>query len=309
MQLALDEMQPELRKRINVVLDDDQLKGAQAVNSYSALRRAHDLKSVFVFAGSSVAAIAPIADKDQVPLFAVTFNREIIAGRKFSSILYVVSAELTKLVTDRVISQGNTRRIAVISTQHEAIKRWVLDVKSSLTSGGAQISFEADTLPGDTDFRSILTRLRSTDSQAVALCVLPPSLVAFATQYREQRIELPLLACPVVENVADVRASKGALDDTIFSSQPAEPEFAKRYGARFGADPEIGAANAYDAVNLFARAVASGASSGADFLKAYQETTGYQGALGELTYIPGEQRFSVIPRLRAIKDGKFVDLD
>lgn len=166
-----------------MVIEDDQLKGANAVTSYSALRRDRDLKSIFVFAGASTAALAPLSDKNEVPLFAVTFNRQIIAERKFSSIIYTVTEELTESLAAQMV-KDKVSRVAVVYTQREAIAGWAKDIRDQFTKHGINLVFEVGVAPGETDFRTALSKLKVQKPEAVAFCVLPDSLVSFATPHK-----------------------------------------------------------------------------------------------------------------------------
>ena len=101
------------------------------------------------------------------------------------------------------------------------------------------------------------------------------------------------------------RITKGAVFPSPFLRQRSSDEYARfaaAYDSRYGEQPGRLAALGYDALRLVAQAALGGAGGRADMLRALQDTRGYQGAGGAVTF--GEHRENVALPVYRIETGR-----
>lgn len=86
---------------------------------------------------------------------------------------------------------------------------------------------------------------------------------------------------------------------------PEAREFLKKYKARYGEEPEIFGALAYDSAGIVLRAIAQSDGSRADVLRKMSEGGGYTGMYGELKFDENGDVLNRIVSGNVVKEGKF----
>lgn len=175
------------------------------------------------------------------------------------------------------------------------IEEWAQSVASgferSFKAAGGNIVDRVDVNAGDADFRSIVSRIarRSPD---VLYVPVNPHLEALVRQIREQGLTCPIITSDNI-TTALLRTNPKVFAG-VYQSMVADPtgvethELAKKYQARFGhpADLILFVGWGYDAVRLYANAMASGGFSRTSIRDALAHTRDFRGASGTITINP-----------------------
>lgn len=163
---------------------------------------------------------------------------------------------------------------------------------STFEAGGGTIVGQEAYVAGDTDFNSILTKIKGQDFDVIYIPGYYNEVGLIIKQARAQGIDVPVLGgdgfdSPVLLELAGAEA----LNDVYFSNHyssvdesPKVQEFIKAYKAKYNKDPDAFAALGYDLAKLVADAIGRSESlDGQAINKAISETKNFDGVTGTIS--------------------------
>lgn len=139
-------------------------------------------------------------------------------------------------------------------------------VESFNSMGGRVLSVET-CIPNQTDFRTQLSKIKQSKSEALVLIVHPGEAIPSLTQIKEIGIKSKIYGGDTFSHKTIYNEAVDVAQGVIFTL-PATPDndifkkFSAQYKLKFGTDADINAAAARDAIMLVAEAVRSGAIDG-----------------------------------------------
>lgn len=206
------------------------------------------------------------------------------------------------------------KKFAVIAIQNDwglsAAKYFVESAKEN----GAEVTTTEYFNPGTRDFRSILTKVMRTNPDSIYCCMMYEEGAMILQQRQQLGITIPFFATsslysPKLLELAG-EAAEGLLLSTTFmptSPRPEVKEYVTEYTKRFGASPNMFAAQAFDSTGIMLAALASVGvdATREDMRKALAATKDYNGVTGATTFDP-ETREPVKSLARMeVKGGEF----
>lgn len=300
--LAVEDLGPELRSRIRPIFEDDGNQAVNAVSAYKKLRMERQIDVALSFFSNTSKALAPIAEADKIPLIAIASDPDVVKGKTFVFNLWV-SPEGQGEALVREARRRNYKRIAVVSATQSALMvfKSVFEQKSQ---GNPEIVMDKEFLPDIRDFRSVILQIKSQPKlDAVYVNLYFGQTGLFAKQARELGVRLPFFGIETFEDPAEVSSSGGALVGQWYA-QADEPtgEFLSRYLARFPGASSYTAANCYDSIMLLSRSLSQGFPPG-KFNEFLDNLKDFNGALGTYSST-GDKRFSLPAAIKLVtKDG------
>ncbi|MCX6844289.1 MAG: ABC transporter substrate-binding protein [candidate division WOR-3 bacterium] len=316
--LAVDEInkkQATSGLKFKLVFEDDQLNPTTGA---SAARKLIDVDKVSAIIGSYASsvtlAVAPIAESSHVVLLSPGSSSPKIteAGdyvfRNCVSDVYEGS-EMAKFAYDK--AKLRTCAILYVNNEFGVGLRDVFRKKFEELGGKvvANESYEQ----GSTDYRTQLAKTGIAKPEAIYLVGYQEMATIFR-QAKQLGIKSQWLATTMLNDQSLVdKIPSGAADGAIFASWQYSPDnpdtlvqgFVARFRARAGMDPDVFAANTYDAVYLLGEAAAKGSSREA--LRAgLAKIVGFQGVTGETSFDKnGDVQKPIV--FRTITAGKIVN--
>ena len=301
--LALERLDPEERKKFEVVFEDDR---AESSLSVSAFKRLVDIEKVDVVINTSSGtgkALSQIAEQKKVPLIAVASDKEIVENKKYVVNLWVMP-EIEAVITVKEALKRGYKKIARISAIHEFAFACANEFDKA-SKDEIEVVIDEQYQRTERDFRAFLTKVKKVkDLDAIFANVFLGQVGIFAKQTREMGIELPLFAFEFFEDPNEIRLSQGALHDQWYV-QADDPEsfFLDMYNKKFPDAPVYAAANGYDAIMLIAKAVKENGMSTEAINKELHTVTDFTGALGTYS-ASGDNRFTLPAAIKVVtKDG------
>jgi branched-chain amino acid transport system substrate-binding protein len=187
---------------------------------------------------------------------------------------------------------------------------------AALEDEGVEVSETITFSKADTDFRALLTQAQESDPDALVVSALIEAAIPLVTQARELGIDVPIIGGNGFNNprlMADAGdAAEGVVVGAAWNSSSDNPEnvaFLEDFEAKYDAQPDQFAAQAYTGLMLVDHAVRAGCSADREAVKE---------ALGELENIPtvlgefsiDENRDAVHPAVvQVVQDGTFAVLE
>ncbi len=295
---------------LELVFEDDACDAKNAVTSFQKLAEVDRVSAVIgPFCSGSALATAPIADSRGV--VELTSGAATPLLTKSGDFVFRVSPSddfQAMFLADEVAERYN--KIAVLYLQNQQ----ATDMKDVFVrSFKGDISAIESFTDSDSDIRSQLRKLASSDPQAIVVLVFPAQFSMVTKQLDELGIDLPLYASHTFETPESLKLGKEA-EKYIYSIQsydpsyPAAKAFIGDYSARFNSTPSVWSAYTYDAVGLVADAI-SACGEDASCIKGWlYGVKGREGVTGSISIDKYGDRIESAYQLKTVSDGKFVPL-
>jgi branched-chain amino acid transport system substrate-binding protein len=250
-------------------------------------------------------AAAPVAEESKTTILSPSTGVTVEREKYFFNLWPTERQEIIPLVA--YIQQQKHKKIAIVYSQND----WSVSMKNNFvdeaTKKGLIIVEEFATSPDETDFRTLISRIKQLPIDAVyAPFAFYPSQGAFSKQAKELDLAMPLYSSDGTENPELLNAFP-AIEDTIYPYPvrgQKEEEFVKKYEAKYGISAAPSIAHAYDAVMLATEALRSGARTSEDFAEYLKNVKGYPGVANTITFENGRVTQKA-HHIKIVKDGKF----
>ncbi|HMO17600.1 MAG TPA: ABC transporter substrate-binding protein [Oligoflexia bacterium] len=304
-ELALEKV-----RSVEVFFEDDSgvpKNTVSALQKYLSTNRPH----VVITASSGTSkAIAPILEKEKLPLIAIATDEEISRDRSYAVNFWVTPDTQAKLLVNEASRRGY-KKIAIFSTVHEgtmSIKRKFTDYNN----GVLQVVYDEEFSDDIKDFRTLITRFKKTlkteEVDGIFLNVFFGQVGLFAKQLRQLGITHPLFSIELFEDENEVKNSNGALlNQWYVQADDAGQEFLKTYYGKYPDGTSFGAANGHDAVLLINDANNRGAYTSSEINEYLHNVENFEGALGVFSS-SGDNRFNLPAVIKIVTDKGFSKL-
>ncbi|MBH46852.1 MAG: ethanolamine utilization protein EutJ [Halobacteriovorax sp.] len=296
--MALEEVNqtPINGKTLKVLVEDN--KG-EPVESANAVRKLIDINKVDLILGSvassNTLASAPIAQAAKVPLLTPASTNEKVTMTGDFIFRTCFTDNFQGVVMAKFAFTTLTKRKAAIivdnsSDYSKGLQKVFKEEFNRL--GGAVIQDNFTYTQKDTDFRSLLTKVKRADPDVIFLPGYYSEVGLILKQARSMGMEMPILGgdgwdSPKLQELAGPQGIKGNYISSHFSPDDVDPrvqKFVKDYMARYNEKPGAMAALGYDAVLVIADALKrAGSADSASLQKALANTVGFEGVTGAIT--------------------------
>jgi len=297
-QLAVEEINASggiSGKKLALQVEDTRCEPKDGVSAFSKLLSSKEIKIVLGGVCSSVTlAVSPIAERNKVLLISpASTNPKITDAGDF--IFRVIPSDNLRgqIFAEYLFNDLEIRKVALLYINNEGGVGQKNSFEKRFTQLGGQVLIEETYLQTTSDLRSQLTKIKSSDAEAVVVISYPKDTIIAMRQARELDLRKPLyFATEAVEDPNVLREAGHAAEEAIYiTPAPAEGEvanrFAKLYEDKFGKKPELFAAEAYDIIYLVVNAIEATPDKqiNAEAIKEYLYTIkDWAGASGKITF-------------------------
>ena len=304
--MAYEKLDPEIKKRMRLIFEDDSMSSRQAITVYNKLKDLDRIDAFVNFSSNTGNALAPLVEKDQIPMLSISSDKKISAGRRFAFNLWVTPEEEAKIAVKEMTRRGY-KKIARISSLHD----WAIATNQAVdkfNNGQVKIEMDSQYSPDVREFRDYIAKLRAKkDVDAVAILLLPGQLSSFAVQLRNAGVNIPIFGFEFFEDIGEVKASKGALlNQWYLNASNPDNGFIAEYQKKFPNDSMIAANISYDAVMLFAEAVRQNLDriGTANYLQTVKDFSGVSGKFSAT----GDGRFTLPAAVKIVREAGFEEI-
>ncbi len=212
-------------------------------------------------------AIAPLLERQKVVMLAaITSNPKLTTAGDYIFRLTPVSLKVADMLAPFLLEERKYKRIAIVHEETDYARPVAEHLRDLIQKNGGEVVEFQNYNPGETDFRAILTRLRSKNPDAVFLGVqAQDAAVLFMQQLHDLGIKVPVFGNEITGNSVSAAKGREALFDGLIYPEPnfdldrtETKEFIERYKAKFkveGLPMGFWSAEAYDSVRLLAKII------------------------------------------------------
>ncbi len=208
------------------------------------------------------------------------------------------------------------KRAAVLRTNSRYGRVGTGEFKATSERMGHPVLFELRYTDGETDFRGQLENIKKSSADAIVLWGNPKELGLIVKQMKELGMEHPVFACDRLVDPKFIEyAGEGNIEGIVATKQykpdmsyPKYRDFHNAYVKRFGIEPDVFAAHAYDGMNIIIQSIEIGGLNRAkirDVMLDLETFQGYEGVTGTMYFDASWNDIGEIHMVK-IEDGEFV---
>jgi len=286
---------------VEFLIEDNRYQAQTALSSVNKMLLHQNLAGLVSFGGPPSLAVAPITQRRQIPLIAITITENLTEGRDHVFRFFTPVEPQVQALRKEMLKR-EYKSLAMVTLENEAL----LVMKNSFEKElPLPLVLNELILPSDYDHRSLALQIRNHNPSAVVLFALPPHHSGLARQLREIGYTGEIVGGPPMESRDELESAMGFLEGAWFSTPDdrGSREFTRRYLEAFGSEPHPHGVLAYDAGKIFIEAVYY--NKVMDYLKVGREFSGLFGK-----YPLGSDRSFLLPViLKEVRENRFVILE
>jgi branched-chain amino acid transport system substrate-binding protein len=303
---------------LEVLYQDDSGDPKQALTVYQTLIQADKVPAIIGPTLSSSAVTAdPIAQQAKVAVLAVSNTGEgVVTIGDFIFRDSLSEAQVLPVTVKTVVDKLTVTKAAIIYGNDNAFTvSGYKAMKDALTKNNVQILTEETFASGDVDFSAQLTKIKGLNPQAIFVSALLPEATRILDTARN-KLQIPdtvhivggngLNTPQLIKNVG--KAAEGVIVGAawnIASTNDLSQAFVAAYKAKYNADPDQFAAQAYAGLTIMADALKrAGANPTGDAVRQALTTTKLQTVLGQFSFLSSRDA-NQAPVIQIIKNGTF----
>jgi ABC-type branched-subunit amino acid transport system substrate-binding protein len=197
-------------------------------------------------------------------------------------------------LVDQIFNKDKHSRVAVIRANNRYGRVGTLHFNRSSTRMGFPIIIEERFSDGETDFTSQIERVKKTSPDAILIWGNAKESALILNQLRGLGMNQPVYGSDRMVNEVFLKTAGNLAEGIITTCQynpdsndPKFRAFKASYKARFGLEPDVFAAHAYDGMNLIIEAIKKAGLNRAlirDVLTDLKTFQGYQGVTGKMIF-------------------------
>lgn len=217
------------------------------------------------------------------------------------------------LVNYIYLTKGH-ERVAVMRADNRYGRVGVMEFRDAAQRVGDPLVMEIRFADGDTCFDTQIEKIINSDPDAILLWGNAKETALILKQMRKMGMKQPVYGCDRLVNPLFLEIAGEDAEGVVTTCQynpkadiPALKAFQKNYYKRFGMEPDVFAAHAYDGMNIIIKSIHIAGLNRAlmrDVLTDLKTFQGYQGVTGEIIFDPSWNDIGPI-WMTKVRDGKF----
>jgi len=232
-------------------------------------------------------AIAPVAEANQVVMLSpVSSSPSVTDAGDFIFRDYMSDNAAGKKVAEVIYNSGATK-VALLHSLND----WADGVSSVFATEfealGGEIVVDESFEQGSADLRNVVTKVKASDAEAVALFEYTNGAITYFKQAEELGVNLPTYGGDTFADPAIADGAGAAFDGAQYVAPAnfATDEFRAKLLARSGDDDlVVGTPNAYDALYIFANAIEAVGDDSVKVKEYFYVMEPYQGESGLISF-------------------------
>jgi len=251
--------------KIVLIPEDEQGKKEEAINVFKKLIFQDKVLMIFgPTLSNSAFAADPIANASKTVVFGTSNTADGITNMgPFTFRNSVMEADVLPVTTKAAVKQFNVKKVAVIYGNDDAFTKSGYDVfKNTLSEQKISVTDTETYAKGDVDFKAQLTKIKASNPDAIVCSCLAEEAANIILQTRSLGMKQPFIGGNGFNSPKLFEIAKDAADNTLMGSPwsaenatPANKDFMAAYRAKFNAEPDQFAAQAFDAMHIVAEAL------------------------------------------------------
>ncbi len=317
-QMAMDEINAAggvKGHKLDIIFEDSKGEPQSGVAALNKVIQVDKVPATLITVSGVVTAAIPVAEQNkQVLLDIATTTPKVAEMRKdyvFSN--YPKSDLEGKAEAEFAYKTLGVRSAAILALNTETGQGQRQILKQSFEELGGKIVLDESYSDTEKNFQTLLTRVKAANPDIV-LMAHQNEAGLIVKQARELGLTTKFMGYSAAVTEDFLKLAGPAAEGTFASSLGWNPndtselvrKFITNYKAKFGQDPIVYSATAYDGVRLLAQAIEQGGYTSEGIKAALYKVKDFQGVSGTTTIQPNGMPVKPV-YFKVVKDGKWVD--
>lgn len=240
-------------------------------------------------------AVGPVANQRKIPIVGTsTTANGITAIGPYVFRTSLPESDVVPVTLRTAQKKLGIKKVAVMYGNDDAFTKSAYEVmKAALKKLGIKVLTTETFGSKDTDFSAQLTKIKSLSPDAIVVSALVEAGIGILLEKKALGFPASVhviggngLNSPQVPKVAGDAANGTLVGSPWFISKPskANQEFVKAYHAKYNADPDQFAAQAYDTLFIVAKAINKAGAADPQKIRDALTTTTYDGVMGPFSF-------------------------
>ena len=291
MELAIEEISRKGKPAIHLAFEDGR---GETSPSVAAARKLIDQQGVPVVIGAAASsvtmALTVVGNQNHVVIFTpIASSPELTTKGGPYFFRLAPSDALQARIMAGWFNELGYDKIAVLYVADTWGQSLYETVKAGVESHGGEVVLAESAQDGQADFRVEIEKFKRSNADAFYIVARPKDGGTFVKQAKQMDVKRPLFGADVWGSPEHVAVGGSAIEGGRFVAPAglkgdAYDRFAEAFRKKYGEDPDVYAAYAYDTVMLFDQLAQEGARSGPEFRQALQELDEYSGVSGSFHF-------------------------
>lgn len=317
LKLAQSEINEQGEVNIDLVIEDSAGEAEQALSAAQKLMNDEEILAIIgPTLSTEFFAVAPEADLNGISIMGTSTTAEgipEIGDYVFRNSIPEALAIPTAM--EKAVERTGAKKVALIYGNDDVLTKSGFDtMKKTAEEMGLEIVTIETFQKGQSDYNAQLTKIKNANPDLILASALYNEGAVIMDQARKMGIEVPFVGgngfnSPQVLEIAG-EAANGLIVATPWFGESEDSkvvEFNKKFEEAYGKLPDQFAAQAYDALYIYADALKRAGEADRElFHEALAETKNFEGLLGNFSF---DEIGDVVMDVKVveIKDGKFVE--
>lgn len=227
-----------LREKVKFIFEDAGYDPKQAVSAFKKLVQVDRVDLVYVWGVAFCKALAPLAESARVPMIGQCIDPDVARDRRYV-LRFMNYTDQYLRATAQFLAAKGARKLAVVITDNPYLEEMLAALERNLEPGQT-VSVLQRYQSNEMDLRSVVSRLRGGEFDAIGIFLSSGQIAAFHRQLAEQSVDILKFGTNYYESLSEVSAAGGAMNGSVFANNAVQPEFVERYRKRYGEVTQIG---------------------------------------------------------------------
>ncbi|MBS3079112.1 ABC transporter substrate-binding protein [Candidatus Pacearchaeota archaeon] len=313
-ELAREDIEKEENVKIITYYEDV----CTSKDAVSAVNKLISVDKIDVLGGSycviGLIPNVPILEKEKIIAFSTPVNPDALLNHPHVFSTNKAIKDDTKDMANFSVNRLHARSAATIYFNTDLGMDYNKYFKKHFESLGGRVVSENMYELAAADFRTELTKIKASNPDVILAINLGGNMGNLLKQAREMGIKAPIISYVHTQDPNVLTAAGDAAEGFIISSSETQEEskviqdFNKKYREKYGAEPDINAANSYDATRLEVFAYQKCNGDRECMTKELHNVKNYEGVSGNIT-IQADGSTIKPTVFKIVKNGKFVVME
>lgn len=261
-------------RRISLIVEDTRFDSALTASATKKLLKVDRVPIAMVSTFTEVMVAGPMFEQAKIPLlvFGDSGGKIQDIGRFiFSTGTWVDGYALS--ASEFLHSQLKIKKVAIIATNNAWAQSTADNFRKDFEQRGGMIAFRSDLNPADSDFRTILYKIRTDKIEAI-FAPITSNVIPFFEQSRNLKLQIPIVAAGGALDVDVINAAPEAVEGRYVTNafldfeRPQAKDLMTRYRQRYKEDPKYPSVvgRGYDGLMAIALALRNATNSSSEAL-------------------------------------------
>ena len=283
---------PELFQQIEFIFEDDAYESKKSILNLRKFQSIDQIDLLFSWGAEPSLSIAPLAEKNKIPLITQSPLTSISKDRDYVIRLNYNDDKHGRILTEYLQQQG-VKKIAMIMSELSFFELLSKGIKQHLK---VDQSFDivSVVLPSEKDFKSVLIKNSLQDYDIVGVYLLPDQLRLFYRQAKQLGLSFKTFGTTTFESTSVLSDVMSLVENVPYTHSATTDQFLNSYQKEFGNNMHIGyAAGCYDFAIMLGKLVTQGIIKAGDqpeaIIAAFNQVKPFSGAAGKVSLVKSKE--------------------